>query len=379
MTTGEHLEAAREAVRRGDLAAAEAHYRAVLAIQPVVSAVYNLAVICDDSGRSDEARGLFEALARGLPNDARSQYQLGTHYRRARLYEQAEAAYRRALDLDPDHPGVRADLGTVLMAMGRLREGAAFWDERPARKAMLAQNPGVPEWRGEPLAGKRLFLWREQGFGDQIMMARFLPQLQAGSVTYAGRPELARLFSQLPLEYQAAPGQGPATGHDFWTLPCSLPRWLGTELASLPSAPYLTAAPRTSGGRIGFAWRGEASNANNSFRSLPPELSGPLLRHPGVVSLHPEDSGAGDFQDTAELIAGLDLVISIDTSVAHLAGAMGKPCWVLLPAHGLDWHWMRGEGPTPWYPSVRRLRQAAPGDWTGVLQRVHAELDLAGF
>jgi len=125
-------------------------------------------------------------------------------------------------------------------------------------------------------------------------------------------------------------------------------------------------------GHIGVVWRGEAQNRNDRFRSLPPELGAELLALPGAVSLDPADSGAADFQATADIIAGLDLVITVDTAVAHLAGAMGRPVWVLLAKHAIDWQWPR-EGVSPWYPSARLFTQSRAGDWAPVVAAVKAE------
>jgi ADP-heptose:LPS heptosyltransferase len=116
--------------------------------------------------------------------------------------------------------------------------------------------------------------------------------------------------------------------------------------------------------------RGDARNLNDAQRSLPPELAARLLAQPGALSLHPEDSGAGDFADTAALIAGLELVISVDTAVAHLAGALGKPVWLLVPAQGTDWRWMTGRDDSPWYPSMRLFRQKPGQGWGPVVDEV---------
>src|SRR6185369_3546469 len=140
-----------------------------------------------------------------------------------------------------DYPNAALDLGMVLLATGRFAEGWPLYEQRRARLQMLQRNLTIPEWRGEPLAGKRLFIWREQGYGDQIMMARFLSRLAAASVSYAGPPALQRLFSRLPAEFIAVGAEGiKVSQYDYWTLPLSLPHWLGVTPETAASPPYLT-------------------------------------------------------------------------------------------------------------------------------------------
>jgi hypothetical protein len=281
----------------------------------------------------------------------------------------AEAALRRLLHLAPNRPALRYELSRALIAQGKFAEGWPLFEARETRRASAAHTLPFPEWQGEPLAGKRLLVWREQGFGDQIQMARFLPRLGAQTIVYAGLPQLERLFQQLPLDY-AVVGSGGNTlpACHYWTLPFSLPTRLGLAPETIPTAPYLAGRPRATGGRIGLAWRGNAQP--DPSRSLSPEAAARLQALPGAVSLHPEESGAVDFQDTADLVAGLDLVISVDTSVAHLAGAMGKPVWLLLPALREDFRWMTGGTRSPWYPSMRLFRQPQAGDWDSVVNEV---------
>lgn len=285
----------------------------------------------------------------------------------------AEAALRPILALIPDHPDVRYELARALIAQGKFAEGWPLFEDRATRRSTAAQGLPFPEWRGEPLAGKRLLVWREQGFGDQIQMARFLPALGADSIVYAGLPPLDRLFRQLPLDYVAVgPGVNSLPACDYWTLPFSLPARVGLTPEAMPSAAYLQGSPRAVGGRIGLAWQGNP--LPDPGRSLSSEAAARLLARPGVMSLQPEDSGAADFQDTADLIAGLDLVISVDTSVAHLAGAMGKPVWLLLPATREDFRWMTGGAASPWYPTMRIFRQPRPGDWNALVDEVLGSL-----
>jgi hypothetical protein len=155
---------------------------------------------------------------------------------------------------------------------------------------------------------------------------------------------------------------------------------IGVTAQTVPGAAYLRATtpwPDLGDGfRIGIVARGSPANAQDARRSLPPEMEARLRALPGrVVGLDPAETGASDFADTAAIVAQLDLVISVDTAVAHLAGAMGKPCWTLLPKAGTDWRWLRERTDTPWYPAMRLYRQEADGDWGEVLDRVARDLE----
>jgi tetratricopeptide (TPR) repeat protein len=369
------LQAAVEAYRLGRVDDAEAGLRAVVAQAENPFALHNLGVICADSGRTDEAVDLYRRALVAQPDNPARHFALGVQLRTLRRFAEAEAAYRRCLELDPAFPLAAFDLGCVLLAEGRFQEGWRLYDDRPPRRRLLDQGLSFPEWRGEPLAGKSLLVWREQGYGDQIMMARFLPRLGAARITYVGLPALARLFGGLPVDYHAtaADADYAAEPHDYWTLPLSIAGRLGIDRPDqLPAAPYLSGAPDARGARIGVAWRGEPTNANNRFRAMPATAAARLLALPGAISLEPADTGAADFQATADIIAGLDLVITVDTAIAHLAGAMGRPVWVLLARHALDWQWPR-TGTTPWYPSARLFVQPTAGDWTGLVAQVRRE------
>ncbi|CAN5886582.1 hypothetical protein BH11PSE1_BH11PSE1_11340 [soil metagenome] len=160
----------------------------------------------------------------------------------------------------------------------------------------------------------------------------------------------------------------------------SLPRWLVQSPEQIPPTPYLTARPRRGaskgGARIGVVTSGSPAHANDANRSLDQKSALQLLSALGdSLSLDPMSTGARDMADTAEIIAGLELVITVDTSVAHLAGALGKPCWVMLPAVGVDWRWMRDRSDSPWYASLRLFRQAKPGDWSAVIDAIADQLN----
>ncbi|MBW8816467.1 MAG: hypothetical protein JF588_23860 [Caulobacterales bacterium] len=289
----------------------------------------------------------------------------------------------------PNQPAVleaSVKLASALLAAGRYAEG---W---PLMEARIALHPRLippvdlpyPEWRGEPLAGQRVLVWLEQGFGDQIMFARFARDLVArgARVTLACRPPLAELFRAMPgVEAVVAVAVGAQVSvppHDYWTRYGSLPLHLGVTLESLPDGPYLQVppdrpAPAKPAGGVGLMWRVSSTGFNAAAKALP-EAQAQRLLAAGCVSLQPEDTDAADFADTAAIIAGLDLVVSVDTAVAHLAGALGKPCWTLLPSSGLDWRWLHDRDDSPWYASMRLFRQPPGGDWPGLVDRIIAEL-----
>ena len=264
--------------------------------------------------------------------------------------------------------------GRDLLACGHYAEGWPLYEARPNRATTNARQLPYPEWRGEDLTGRRLLVWPEQGFGDQIMTARFLRRTGAAHVTVATRAPLVRLFKSLADTVLEIAPKTAVPRHDAWVLTMSLADRLGITLHNLPTESYLSAAAGDRRGRIGVAWRGEPSNPVDSLRSLPSDQAMRLLSLPGAIDLDPGETGARDFQDTANIIAGLDLVISVDTAVAHLAGALGAPCWTLLSEGYTDWRWMRDRADSPWYPTMRLWRQPEPGAWDAVVDEVLAAI-----
>lgn len=263
--------------------------------------------------------------------------------------------------------------GLRLLAEGHYREGFALYEERRggARPVLnpRTQWPSLacPEWLGEDVRGKHLLVFGEQGFGDQIMFARFIRALQArgASATYVCGAALERLF---PNGHVARRKDDFPPAH-YWALSGSLPLRLGITLQSVPE-PYPIRLNHHAGGGVGVVPSGRPTHENDAHRSLDAHSTRRLLAL--GRDLRPSATGARDFADTAEIIAGLDLVISVDTAIAHLAASMGKPTWILLPAHGVDWRWLRDRGNSPWYPSVCLYRQLS--NWSETLSCVEAEL-----
>lgn len=346
MPAPDPFQAGADAHRRGDLARAERLYRLALDADPgSVDCRLNLGILLRTVGRPGEARPILEG----------------------------------GLALAPDHATLRWALGLVLLMLGDYRAGWPLYEVRRQIFKVAAPNLPVPEWKGEPLAGRRIAVFPEQGLGDAIQFARFLPLLheQGARVLLLCKPSLAPLFAQAAfqgVEARALEGQVELGEIDFWVSMLSLPHRLGVTLETLPSAPYLpTPEPeRGTRPRIGVVAAGNPRHDNDGRRSLDAAAAQRLRQLPDaeIVSLDPADTGARDFAQTARIVAGLDLVISVDTAVAHLAGAMGKRTFLLLPGLSVDWRWMTERDDSPWYPDHRLFRSGIDGDWTFALDRV---------
>jgi hypothetical protein len=292
----------------------------------------------------------------------------------------SEREIRAAVAQGRRDPEINLYLSMALLGQGRWAEGFQLrsrWRAEPATAAAISNPFPYPRWQGEDLAGKDFLICTEEPFGDEIMWFRFARILadRGARVTWLTHPELVWLFRRCGgLEAFPLAGTLKLERFDFYCPSWDLPTLFFPPLTEPPGKPYLTLPPPNviPGLRIGVVTSGNPKHINDAHRSLPEDLGQELLAMPGAVSLKPEDTGARDFYDTATVIAGLDLVISVDTSVAHLAGALGKPVWILLPAEGTDWRWELGRSDTPWYDSARLFRQPEPGDWRSVVEAVRA-------
>jgi tetratricopeptide (TPR) repeat protein len=314
-----------------------------------------------------------EHAYRALAGSPRALHNLGVLYVQTARFDLAEEAFRQALALWPGADLSRYSLALQLLAQERYEEAWPLHEVRRRLPGLYIPNPAsaAQEWRGEDLSGKRVIVFGEQGYGDQIQWARFANLLPAADVTYVCAPVVAPLFRRAGWGVIAADGRSPLPPADFSALAGSLPLRLGITADSLPGPTNLR-IPLRGGGGIGVATRGKPAHPNDANRSLPPVEAARLL---GIGrDLQPEATGAVDFLQTAEIIAGLDLVISVDTSVAHLAATLGVPTRVLLPFGWTDWRWLREREDSPWYPAARLYRQRQPGDWSETVGAVLADL-----
>ncbi len=332
--------------------------------------------------------------------------------------EESLRAHELAVLRNPESAGARYNLALTQLRIGDWANGWANYESR-WRFREVHPSPlyfRCPRWRGEPLEGRRILLYAEQGLGDAIQFCRYTAMVAArgGEVILQVHPPVVRLMHSLGvvrtgLACVAQLGEEPPA----FDLECplmSLPAIFGTTVKTVPwSGPYLAAvadqvarhwqqAGADAGFRVGVAWAGNPNYKADKFRSMRLRTLTPLLRIPGVqwislqkgaaaaqISVLPENlnlhDGASmdrDLADTAALIATLDLVITTDTSIAHLTGAMGKPVWIMLP-YLSDWRWMQDLPATPWYPTATLFRQSSPGDWSPVLERIAARLTASAF
>ena len=420
--------------RQDELAEAEQHYRHALALAGAnLQLQLNLSQLLLKLKQFAEAEALVRQATALAPESAAAWDQLGVVLACVKREDEAERCYRQALapalqsppqsttpQSESGHPATARthfNLAYVLMRQGRWQEG---WPLLQARWQFqrLPEWFRCPRWQGESLAGKALAIGLEAGQGDMIQFCRYAALAKeqgAARVALVCHPSLKTLFTSLQGidAVYAYDETVPADGWDYWTLPMAMPHWFGTRTDRVPAAiPYLSADPALAAHwraqlpaaplRVGLAWKGNPQFENDADRSLPslqtlaPLIEAAAARGIQMVSLQKgpgEDEAAGlrsspattpqllnlgpqlrDFADTAAVIENLDLVVSIDSAVAHLAGALGKPCWLLLSDYRCDWRWLAEGETTAWYPHSRLFRQAPGDDWAGVIATVATAL-----
>lgn len=385
-------------------------YRRALAFAPSAPFLWNdLGVAYRNDGGPVEARLSYRRALALKPDLTDSLYNLALAESGLGQWREAERFYRAALATTPDHAKAHANLACLLLARGAYRQGWREFEWRWQAATMRPRHFSAPQWYGEPAPGKRLLIHAEQGFGDTLQFCRFIaPVIRLGiDVVLEVPQDLMRLMRRLPGIAQVIAAGDPLPAFDLHCPMMSLPLALGIEQDSLPLATsYLRADPARSadwrqflaapGKRlIGLSWAGRSRtqsaelNAIDRRRSLDPKRLAPLwslsdrfhfvslqkeAASPGLPIADPMGE-IGDFADCADLVSALDLVIAVDSAVAHLAGGLGKPVW-LLNRHDSCWRWGRERSDTPWYPSLRQFRQTAPGDWDSVIAEIAMTLDL---
>jgi tetratricopeptide (TPR) repeat protein len=390
---------------------AVACYRRALQLEPGQPvALRNLALAAGGRDELCEALQGFERHLREHPRDAHAHCQVGHLHSHLGNFRESLAAYERAIALAPELPEFRLARAQLLLLLGDFATGWREYEWRwkvPDLNGPMLRFPH-PRWDGGPLDGT-LLVHSEQGFGDLFQFVRYatLAAERCARVIVECKPALAELMAGVPGVAQVVHEGEPLPPFDAHIPPIAFPFTFGTTLDTVPwRGPYINAdaqrvaawATRVAASsarprKVGLVWAGNPGNRSDRERRVELRQLGPLGQVPGTTffslqkgadaaqlagvptGMHFVDltGDIHDFSDTAALIAQLDLVIAIDTSVAHLAGAMGRPTWLLLP-HSPEWRWLLDRSDTPWYPSMRLFRQEGQGDWSAPVERVAAEL-----
>lgn len=373
-------------------------YDQVLTASPHnVAAWNNRGTTLLEMGRFEEAAASFYRALELAPNLHDARIALATCCQALGRVEEALAACNTVLSAAPEHAEAHWNRGLLLLLKGNYPEGWQEYEWRWLKRNFTSSLRDFPQplWRGEALAGRTILIHAEQGFGDTLQFCRYVPLVAARGVriVFECHPPLLELMKSLAGDVRVISMGQPLPDFDLHIPLMSLPLILGTTLDNIPAAaPYL-APPEVrslfwhgqiADGdflKVGLCWAGKGYP--DPRRSCPVELL-TLLANVGTVSWYSLQKGwertlpfpmtdltthLHDFADTAALISQLDLVITIDTSVAHLAGALGKPTWVML-THAPDWRWLLDREDSPWYPSARLFRQDEPGAWEYVIRRV---------
>jgi uncharacterized protein (TIGR03032 family) len=409
-----HFQRGTELYRQGQLAEAIAAYRQCLALEPAFpEARYNLGVVLGDAEHYEEAAACLHDVLTAEPARADAHNCLGYLASRQRQPHQAMAYYEQAIALHPQYAQAHVNLGLTLLQLGDYPRGFAEYEWRWQTGQCTPFHCPHPQWDGRPLPDHTLLIHTEQGAGDAIQFARYLPLAaqRCHTLIVVCRTDLIPLFATLPGIAQLREA-GTLTVAEFDTyLPLlSLPHVLGTTVETVPAqVPYfdahairrrkqtgpalplaLSPAPLP---KVGVVWAGSPTYNHDSQRSCALHEWTAVLRVPGIMfyslqkgpqrqdlaqvpadlRVQDLDRFMHDYGDTALIIDQLDVVITVDTSVAHLAGALGKPVWTLLP-YVPDWRWGFEGDTTPWYPTMRLFRQARPGAWADVMAQVAQRL-----
>lgn len=386
-------------------------YKRALQITPLMGEAYNnLGNSLMALGHFSDAADSFSRAATLLPLSPVPLAAKATALQALGKVAEAGDECRVALVRDPSFAAAHWNLALNLLLQGRYSEGWQEYEWRWQKPDFTSpcRHTDIPLWDGSPLHGRIILLHAEQGFGDSIQFVRYVPLVAncGGNVVLECHPQLISLFQGINGVTSVV-----AFGEELPACDCqapflTLPRIFGTTLKNIPACPYLSVTlerlvkwqqltSHYSGPRVGIVWAGSSIHRNDSLRSLPLVFLSSFATLTDIVffSLQMGDAKRQldlsplaervidlteqihDFADTAALIEQLDLVICIDTAVAHLAGTLGKPVWLLLP-YAPDWRWLLERSDSPWYPTLQIFRQKQRGDWGEVMSRVHAALEL---
>jgi tetratricopeptide (TPR) repeat protein len=402
-------------VQRGDFEAGRQHYERALALSPASAMALNsLGNVLLQLGEIEAAVVHYRHALALTPADPGTHVNLATALGRLGQLDAAAASFARALALRPDDPLTHWNDALLRLLAGDYKTGWEKYEWRWHAARTVPRHAQHPLWRGEKLAGRTILLHHEQGLGDTIQFCRYVPLVaQAGAQVLLEVPaSLAQLMRSLAAPVTVIPRGTALPAFDLQAPLMSLPRAFRTELPRVPAAiPYLRAQPDrvaawghrlapVQGLRVGLCWAGDPRPGwrlgnSDRRRSIALARLAPLGAVPGValislqkgegaaqaaapppgMTLHDVTSHIDDFADTAALIMNLRLVITVDTSIAHLAGALGQPVW-LLNRFDTCWRWLLGRDDSPWYPTLRQFRQASPGDWDDVIARMAQALRL---
>lgn len=397
------------AERLGDIEQAETYYLSALELLPEnVQLLLNLGAMYLNQRRLSDAENLLRHALMLAPQVASAWLNWGALQACLQHDEQAESSYRTALQIEPENAKAKFNLSYILLRQGRMEEAWPYYEAREQIQH-LTRFFVAPRWQGETLQGKSIIVGFEAGHGDMIQFCRYVPLLKqrgARHVAVVCHPGLKRLFQSLMDvdEIFSFHDDVSASDWDYWVPMMSLPLHFHTTLDTIPThIPYLAAEPTLieqwrpiiaragEGMRVGIVWQGNSRFESDNERSLAslavfaPLASVPRLtlislqkgsvetqadHPPAGMSVFPVYKFIDNFADTAAAIMHLDLVISVDTAVAHLAGSLGKPCWLLLRHYRADWRWLTERVDSPWYPSLRLFRQTENESWEDVIQVV---------
>jgi tetratricopeptide (TPR) repeat protein len=389
------------------------HLRRAVELDPVpIAPNFSLGVAFQKQGLNTDAIRHFLHTIVLKPNHFEAIVNLAAAYQEELRLDQAAIYYERSLQIKPDSPEAHCNYAVLKLLKGDFPNGWPEFESRWQVGKLRQREFAQPAWNGEPLDGRPILLYAEQGFGDTMQFIRFAPMVQArgGRVITECQPQLKNLLTRTHgIDQLFATGEAVPT-FDVRVPLLSLPRIFGTTLETIPAhVPYIHPAPdlvvhwqralaNVRRFRIGINWHGRVGLREAAIRDIPLGLFTTLAKVPNVslISLQKADNNSdlgqqlnqmeilnlgeidtvnGAFMDTAAIMMNLDLVITSDTSIAHLAGALGVKVWVPLPFVP-DWRWLLDRSDSPWYPTMRLFRQKSPGDWAGVFGEIRSALSM---